>query len=85
MHLDSHAHACGVYVHEKLLRGVIAQDVVSSLLHAYPVVAIYQRVLAYIRYREEHGDHWLANKIDQIRWEVVYGMVSANIQYKRSQ
>ena len=72
---DIHAHPCGEYVLEDLQMGVKPNEVVEVFLRLYLVVATEQRVMAYRHYREQRSDYWTSEKLAQLHWEILYGLV----------
>jgi hypothetical protein len=73
---DIHAHPCGEYVLEQLQNGVSADVVAEQLLAQYLVRTTRQRVLAYRCYREQRGEYWTTEKLEELHWEFLYAQVS---------
>ena len=76
---EIHSHVCGEYVLEQLQKGVSAEEVKKQLLAQYLVdCRTTQRLVAYRRYREQRGEYWTSEHLEQQEWEFLYSFVSVD-------
>ena len=82
---DVHTHECGEYVLQELQAGVSPGVVKENLRSKYLVSSTTQRLVAYRRYREQRGDYWTCEHLEQHHWEYLYSLVSSEQKLGRDQ
>ena len=69
---EIHRHVCGEYVLEQLQKGVSAEEVKKQLLAQYLVdCRTTRRLVAHRRYREQRGEYWTSDHLEQQEWEIL--------------
>ena len=78
-----HAHVAGEYVLSQPQQGKSPEYVVSELRSRYLVEASCERVAAYRCYREQIGTYWTMRRLERLRWEYLYGLVTIDSKFGR--